>query len=71
MLFELHRSLEEQQGVLLEQPLPVAAHGVQVPPLVQMLVDGLQQSEVAMQRLAPLMTQPLQIRAEGNSKSIR
>lgn len=70
MLLELHRSLEEQQGWLLEQLLPVPAHGVQTP-LTHMLVEGLQQSEVAMQPLAPLATQPLRIRAEGHSKSIR
>ena len=49
---ELHWSLEEQQGVLVEQLVPVPAHGLQKPP-EQTLVEGLQQSEVAAQPWAP------------------
>ena len=56
ILLRLHWSVEEQQGLPPAQLVPVAAHGVQVPPL-QTSVEGLQQSEVAWQPVAPLTMQ--------------
>lgn len=57
ILLRLHWSVEEQQGLPPAQLVPVAAHGVQAL-LKQTSVEGLQQSEVAWQPVAPLTTQP-------------